>query len=134
MGQHLPGDKAWLVAERRANGERKYYLANHGRRTSLKTLARLIKSRWSCEQGHEQLKNELGLDHYEGRSWSGLHHHALLSMIAFCFLQFLRLGGEKAQEAPAAHGSAAPAHAAGGATAPARDAHPRAAPMPALQT
>ena len=133
MGQHLPGEEAWLVAERRANGERKYYLANHGPRTSLRTLARLIKSRWSCEQGHEQLKNELGLDHYEGRCWGGLHHHALLSLIAFCFLQFLRLGGEKAEEATTPDGSATPSHAAGSATAAARDASPGAAAMPALQ-
>ena len=49
-----------------------------------------IKARWSCEQAHQQLKQELGLDHFEGRSWNGLHHHALLSMIAFAFLQKLR--------------------------------------------
>ena len=107
-------------------------MANRGPGTSLRTLARLIKSRWSCEQGHEQLKNELGLDHYEGRSWGGLHHHALLSLIAFCFLQFLRLGGEKAEEASAPNGAATPAHAARGAPASARDAHSRTAEMPAL--
>jgi len=45
-----------------------------------------------CEQAHQQMKEELGLDHYEGRSWRGLHHHALLSMIAFTFLQQRRLG------------------------------------------
>jgi SRSO17 transposase len=43
---------------------------------------------------HQQIKNELGLDHFEGRSWSGLHHHALLCQIAFTFLQHLRLGGK----------------------------------------
>src|SRR3712207_7735520 len=37
------------------------------------------------------LKNELGLDHFEGRSWLGLHHHAVMALIAFCFLQHLRL-------------------------------------------
>ena len=91
----LPGEQVWLVCEKRATGEIKYYLANHSARTSLHTLARLIKSRWSCEQGHQQMKEELGLDHYEGRSWTGLHHHALLSMIALSFLQYLRLGGKR---------------------------------------
>ena len=51
----------------------------------------MIKARWVCEQAHQQLKEELGLDHFEGRSWTGLHRHALMSMIAFAFLQHLRL-------------------------------------------
>jgi len=89
--QHLPGDAAWLVCERRATGERKYYLTNHPPRTALVTLARAIKARWVCEQVHQQLKEELGLDHFEGRSWLGLHHHALLTMIAFAYLQHRRL-------------------------------------------
>jgi SRSO17 transposase len=90
-GQRLPGDAAWLVCERRTTGERKYYLTNHPARASLRTLARAIKARWVCEQAHQQLKEELGLDHFEGRSWTGLHHHALLTMIAFAFLQHDRL-------------------------------------------
>ena len=49
------------------------------------------------EQAHQQLKEELGLDHFEGRSWTGLHRHALTAMIALCLLQHLRLRewGEK---------------------------------------
>src|SRR4029453_16823109 len=43
----------------------------------LRTLASVIKARWICEQAHQQLKEELGLDHFEGRSWQGLHRHAL---------------------------------------------------------
>jgi SRSO17 transposase len=93
--QHLPGEEAWLIGEHRATGERKYYLANHPADTPLETLAALIKARWVCEQMHQQLKEELGLDHFEGRSWRGLHHHALLCQLAFAFLQHLRLGGEK---------------------------------------
>jgi SRSO17 transposase len=89
--RRLPGEAAWLVCERRASGERKYYLTNHPARTSLVTLARAIKARWVCEQVHQQLKEELGLDHFEGRSWIGLHHHALLTMIAFAYLQHRRL-------------------------------------------
>jgi SRSO17 transposase len=90
-GQHLPGEAAWLVGEWRDTGERKYYLTNHPRRTALRVLAAAIKARWSCEQAHQQLKEELGLDHFEGRTWLGLHHHALMTLISFAFLQHLRL-------------------------------------------
>jgi SRSO17 transposase len=48
-------------------------------------LAATIKTRWICEQAHQQLKEELGLDHFEGRSWPGLHRHALMAMIAYAF-------------------------------------------------
>jgi SRSO17 transposase len=93
--QHLPGEEAWLVGEHRTTGERKYYLTNHPADAPLEVLAALIKARWICEQMHQQLKEELGLDHFEGRSWRGLHHHVLLCQLAFAFLQHLRLGGKK---------------------------------------
>jgi SRSO17 transposase len=70
--QHLPGQAAWLVCEARSSGERKYYFTNHPPNTPRRTLVRAIKARWACEQAHQQLKDELGLDHYEGRSWLGL--------------------------------------------------------------
>jgi len=89
--QHLPGQGAWLVCEVRSSGERKYYFTNHPAGTPRMTLVRAIKARWACEQAHQQLKDELGLDHYEGRSWLGLHHHALLTMMAFTYLQHRRL-------------------------------------------
>jgi SRSO17 transposase len=124
-GQHRPGAAAWLVGERRASGERKYYLTNHPATASLLTLARAIKARWVCEQAHQQMKEELGLDHYEGRSWRGLHHHALLSMIAFAFLQHWRLthlaNGKKTSRP---RRPAAAAHATRRATGPAAR-HPR---------
>jgi SRSO17 transposase len=89
--QHLPGDEAWLIGEHRMSGENKYYLANLSAKTNLRTLAATIKARWICEQAHQQLKEELGLDHFEGRSWQGLHRHALMTMIAYAFLQHRRL-------------------------------------------
>jgi len=89
--QHLPGDEAWLIGEHRMSGEKKYYLANLPANTDLRTLAATIKARWICEQAHQQLKEELGLDHFEGRSWHGLHRHALMTMIAYAFLQHRRL-------------------------------------------
>jgi hypothetical protein len=67
---------------------------------TLEALAALIKARWVCEQMHQQLKGELGLGHFEGRSWRGLHHHALLCQLAFAFLQHLRLGGKSVGTPP----------------------------------
>src|SRR6266481_10028634 len=60
-------------------------------RRLLRTQEATIKARWVCEQAHQQLKEELGLDHFEGRSWQGLHRHALMTMIAYAFLQYRRL-------------------------------------------
>src|SRR6266850_98293 len=89
--QHVPGEQAWLIGEHRASGEKKYYLATLPANTDLRTLPAPIKARWVCEQAHQQLKEELGLDHFEGRSWQGLHRHALMTMIAYAFLQYRRL-------------------------------------------
>ncbi len=89
--QCMPGDEVWLVGERRSTGEQKYYVSNLPADASLKMLAATIKARWVCEQAHQQLKEELGLDHFEGRSWTGLHRHALMTMIAYAFLQSRRL-------------------------------------------
>src|SRR5207302_9815168 len=103
--QHLPGDEVWLIGEHRMSGEKKYYLANLPAATNLRTLAAIIKARWICEQAHQQMKEELGLDHFEGRSWQGLHRHALMTMIAYAFLQHRRLAAtarkKKNQRPPA---------------------------------
>ena len=88
---HQPGEEVWLIGEWRSGGERKYYLSNLPSRTTLRHLAAAIKARWVCEQAHQQLKQELGLDAFEGRSWTGLHRHALMTCIAFAYLQHLRL-------------------------------------------
>ena len=106
------------MCERRTSGERKYYLSNHAEDVALESLAALIKRRWVCEQMHQQMKEDIGLDHLEGRSWRGLHHHALMAMIAFAFLQHLRLGGKNHDQLRAASG---PLLAAG---APAARGHP----------
>jgi SRSO17 transposase len=96
-GKRLPGQTAWLICERRTPEDLRYYLCNFPENTSKRRLVAAIKARWSCEQAHQQLKQELGLDHFEGRSWNGLHHHALLIMIAFAFLQKLRWQQKKHQ-------------------------------------
>lgn len=130
-GQHLPGAEAWLVAEHRSSGEKKYYLCNHPAEMPLETLAAAIKGRWVCEQMHQQMKDELGLDHFEGRSWRGLHHHALLCQLAFAFLQHLRLGGKKNQ-GPDPSRAAAPAEPARHPPPHPGRAQPRPAALPAL--
>jgi SRSO17 transposase len=90
--QRLPGAERWLVCERRSGGERRYYLSNLPPDTPPDRLAAVIKARWVCEQAHQQMKEELGLDHLECRNWMALAHHALLTMMALCFLQHRRLG------------------------------------------
>ena len=141
--RHLPGEEAWLVGEQRASGERKFYLSNQPPETPLRALAAAIKARWVCEQAHQQLKQELGLGHFEGRSWTGLHRHALMACIAFTYLQHLRLAehrrrtrrGKKAT--PRSSGPAALAKSARGAPrrrGPAIRRSRRATPMPALPT
>ncbi len=78
----------WLLVEWPAEAEAptKFWLADLPGGTDLVTLVRLAKIRWWIEQGYQQLKDELGLDHYEGRSWQGWHHHVTLAMLAFGFL------------------------------------------------
>ena len=132
-GRHLPGDEVWLVGEHRASGERKYYLANLPAETPLEELAATIKARWVCEQAHQQMKEELGLDHFEGRSWTGLHRHALMTMIAFAFLQHLRLGARGKKRRRLTGGTAAPADPARGAAHAHRAALARLDLLPALR-
>jgi SRSO17 transposase len=117
---HLPGEAAWLVGEERADGERRYYLTNHPPGTPLRALVGALKQRWACEQLHQQLKEELGLDHFEGRRWRGLHHHALLTLISFAFLQHLRL--RASQRRAGGKNQAAPRRGAARADAPRRAA------------
>jgi len=138
--QHLPGGEAWLVGELRPGGERKYHLSNLPPETPLRALVAAIKARWVCEQAHQQLKQELGLGHFEGRSWTGLHRHALMACIAFTYLQHLRLAGHR-RTGPGKN--AAPRSGAATFAEPARRATRRrgtavrtrhsAGPLPALQ-
>ena len=120
--QHLPGDEAWLIGEHRLSGEKKYYLANLPAGMDLRALAATIKARWICEQAHQQLKEELGLDHFEGRSWPGLHRHALMTMIAYAFLQHRRLASARRKKK--SHWTTASTKLAGRASRHSRPHHP----------
>ncbi len=83
-----PQDECWLLAEWPQGEEAptKYFFANLPASTSLRQLVRTAKGRWWVEQSYREMKEELGLDHYEGRSWVGWHHHMVLVMLAYAFV------------------------------------------------
>jgi SRSO17 transposase len=64
----------------------RYWLANLPAKTSLKRLVRITKQRWMIECDYKELKQEVGLGHYEGRNWRGFHHHVTLCIAAYGFL------------------------------------------------
>ena len=76
----------WLLIEEQPDGTIKYAFSNLPADTTRLRAVRLWRERWKIEQGYQQMKEELGLDHFEGRSWRGFHHHAALVMLAFGFL------------------------------------------------
>jgi SRSO17 transposase len=82
----------WLLCERSlSNDERKYYLLNLDATATLRDLVTVVRSRWPIEQQYRELKDELGIDHFEGRTYRGWTHHTVLTAIAFTFLQLERL-------------------------------------------
>jgi SRSO17 transposase len=82
----------WLLCERSlADDERKYYLLNLDATATLQDLVSVVRSRWPIEQQYRELKDELGIDHFEGRSYRGWTHHTVLTAIAFTFLQLERM-------------------------------------------
>jgi SRSO17 transposase len=81
----------WLLCqESLVDGERQYYFSNLPPTTPLRTLVRIARSRWAIEVQYRDLKSELGLDHFEGRSYPGWNHHAVLAAMTFAFLQLER--------------------------------------------
>lgn len=85
--------ECWLIAEWPPDAPEpvKYWLSNMDTRTSLKTLIRLAKLRWRVEHDYRELKTGLGLDHFEGRSYTGWHRHVTLTVLAQAFCTLLRL-------------------------------------------
>jgi SRSO17 transposase len=83
----------WLVIEWPDHAERPtdYWLSNLPEDTKPERLARLARLRWTIELDYRQLKGELGLDHYEGRSYGGFHHHCALVTCAHAFITLERL-------------------------------------------
>jgi SRSO17 transposase len=83
-----PWPEVWLMIEWPEGDSEpsKYWLSNLPANTSLNRLVYLAKLRWLIERDYRELKQELGLGHYEGRGWRGFHHHAALCIAAYGFL------------------------------------------------
>jgi len=83
-----PRSEEWLLVEwpREESEPTKYWLSTLSENLKLRDLVRLAKHRWIVERDYQELKQELGLAHYEGRGWRGFHHHATLCIAAYGFL------------------------------------------------
>jgi SRSO17 transposase len=91
--RHQSPRQEWLIIEwpRDADAPSDYWLSNLAPDEPRERLARLARLRWTVELDYRQLKGELGLDHYEGRSYRGFHHHTALVTCAHAFLTEERL-------------------------------------------
>jgi len=95
---HQPELEAvWLLIQwpREMAAPTKYWFSNLPEGVALRRLVHLAKLRWRVEQNYQQLKEELGLDHYEGRGWQGWHHHVTLVCLAYAFLLLERRRSKK---------------------------------------
>ena len=92
-----PHKEIWLLVEwpEQEKEPTKYFFCDLPASYTLRRLVRIAKCRWKIEQDYHQLKEELGLDHYEGRSWNGWHHHVTLVMLAHAFLTLETLRSKK---------------------------------------
>ena len=81
--------EVWLLAERDTGQtpQTTYYFVHRPATTSLRQLVRFAHQRWAIEQQYRELKTHLGLDHFEGRTFPGWHHHVVLTAITYNFLQ-----------------------------------------------
>lgn len=98
-----PRPVEWLLIEWPADESEptKYWLSTLPVETKIADLVRQAKVRWRIERDYQELKDEIGLDHYEGRGWRGFHHHASLCFAAYGFLM-----AEHAQLSPPEAGAA----------------------------
>jgi SRSO17 transposase len=92
-GSEVPPREEWLIAEWPIDHDEPtdYWISNLPADTEPERLARLARMRWKMELDYKQLKGELGLDHYEGRSWLGWYHHTAMVTAAHGFLTLERL-------------------------------------------
>jgi SRSO17 transposase len=91
--QHGLALDVWLLceAERGPTTRFKYYFVSLPETASLRALVRLAHQRWAIEQQYQELKSELGLDHFEGRTYPGWHHHVVLTAVAHAYIQRERM-------------------------------------------
>jgi SRSO17 transposase len=116
-----PYAEEWLLIEwpRSEPEPTKYWLATLPPATQLKALAKMAKHRWIIERDYQELKQELGLGHFEGRNWRGFHHHATLCIAAYGFLV-----AERNRFSPSARAG----HLRLAAPGPSPEFHPRGSP------
>jgi SRSO17 transposase len=98
QGKTLRVDPEELLVEwpeEKAEPQRYWLSSLDRRRTPWRSLIRRAKGRFRIEQDYEEMKGELGLDHFEGRSWQGWHHHVTLVALAYAFLMMERMGHKK---------------------------------------
>lgn len=90
---HPPGEVQWLLCEwsYKKKEPTAFYLSNLPAKTTVKRLVYLAKLRWRIERDYQEMKGELGLDHFEGRTWRGFHHHVALVAAAHAFLTLHRV-------------------------------------------
>lgn len=105
-GDCAGSDPIRLLIEEQADGQLKYAFSNLPDDTSRLRAVRLWRSRWPVEQGYQQMKEELGLDHFEGRSWRGFHHHVALVMLAYGFLALEQRRARRGRSRPGKKGGA----------------------------
>jgi SRSO17 transposase len=89
----LPGARLWLVIRRSLSdpSDVRYYLSNAPETIDRPLLAGMLGARWPVELAFEESKGEVGMDHYEVRSWDGWHHHMVLVLLAHHFLVWVRV-------------------------------------------
>lgn len=92
-----PRAEEWLLIEwpKGETEPTRYFLSTMPADISFKELVSVVKMRWRIERDYRELKQEVGLGHYEGRNWRGFHHHASLCIAAYGFLMLERLSGSK---------------------------------------
>jgi SRSO17 transposase len=106
MKVYLPGaldrgaqslEEVWLVVDwpEGAAEAYHYYLAHLHREPTVARCLRLSRSRWNIEQYFQRGKDDLGLDHFEGRSWQGFHHHLVMAVLAYLFVVVVFLSAKK---------------------------------------
>jgi len=92
----VPSEELLIEWPEGTNEPRKYWLSSlFPQRTSFRALVRKAKGRFRVDQDYEEMKGEVGLDHFEGRSWQGWHHHVTLVTLAYAFLMLERMGNKK---------------------------------------
>jgi SRSO17 transposase len=123
----VPRPEEWLLIEwpKKESEPTKYWLSTLPEKTSMKSLVKIAKHRWIIERDYEELKQELGLGHYEGRNWRGFHHHATLCIAAYGFLI-----SERTRFPPSVRAG----HVGLSAPEPPPDFRPRGSPLPPRTT